>query len=278
MAFKLGKMIAVIIAVSILATPAIGQQIPLSDQIWSAQVIRPQGQPVIPLFDGWFPNADGTNSLCFSYFNLNTEQSLDIPLGELNNLSDDRFSAMLPTHFDPLPPRYRHKFCVFTIKVPAEFGRDETIIWSLTSVGETLSVPGHILPAYVLDEPTSNGRGNIAPLVRLSPDSEGVRGRNGIRTQQAILATAGNPIELKAWIEHPDQQVWVGWAKHTGPGDVQFTIPESKVNIDQSPAGVSVVFNQAGDYIIRMQTIDDIAAFEFYCCHSNAYFNVTVTD
>ena len=107
MAYKSGLMIATIIAFFAITMPVSGQQIPLSEQIWSGEVIRPNGQPVIPLFDGWFPNEDGTRSLCFSYFNLNTEQSFDIPLGELNKLSDDRFEAMLPTHFDPLPPRYR---------------------------------------------------------------------------------------------------------------------------------------------------------------------------
>ena len=100
----------------------------------------------------------------------------------------------------------------------------------------------------------------------------------GIQTKQPITAKTDNPIQLMAWIEHPDRQVWVGWAKHTGPGDVQFGFPESEVNIAQSPAGVSVVFNEPGDYIIRMQTIDSVAAFEFYCCHSNAYFNVSVSE
>ncbi|MCH8176491.1 MAG: hypothetical protein IIC59_15055, partial [Proteobacteria bacterium] len=45
---------------ALLVLPAPGsmaQQIQLSDQIWSADVIRERGQPVIPLFDGWFANA-----------------------------------------------------------------------------------------------------------------------------------------------------------------------------------------------------------------------------
>lgn len=260
------------------SSPALlAQQIPIKDQIWTAEVIRPQGQPVIPLFDGWFPNEDGSRTLCYSYFNLNTEQSFDIPAGELNSLSDDRFEAMLPTHFDPLPPRYRHKFCVFTIDVPAEFSEQETIIWSLTSSGAALSIPGHILPAYVLDEPRSDGRGDIAPLVKLSPDSEGVRGRKGITTPEPLPAVAGEPLQLRAWIEHPDRIVWVGWAKHSGPGQVNFNFAESEIDSSRSPAGVSAIFSEPGDYIVRMQTIDDVAAFEFYCCHSNAFFEITVS-
>jgi hypothetical protein len=41
--------------------------------------LRPRGQNVIPIFDGWYPNADGDYTLCFGYFNMNTEESLDVP-------------------------------------------------------------------------------------------------------------------------------------------------------------------------------------------------------
>lgn len=257
---------------------SLGQAIPLSDQIWSAEVIRPSGQPVVPLFDGWFPNADGTSTLCFGYFNLNTEQSFDVPVGPLNQLSDSRFEALLPTHFEPVPPRYRHKFCVFTVTVPAGFPRDETVVWSLTTNGQKLSVPGHTLPAYILDEPVSDGRGDIAPLVRLRPDSAGVRGRVGIHSRRPINGSVGTPVQLSAWIEHPDPRVWVGWSKHSGPGNVLFSIAESEVASNRNAASVTVLFDQPGDYVIRLQTIDSVAAFEFYCCHSNAYFHVNITD
>ena len=45
-----------------------------------------------------------------SYYTMNTEQFLDIPVGENNMILDERFAdALIPTHFDPLaagvPPR-----------------------------------------------------------------------------------------------------------------------------------------------------------------------------
>ena len=259
------------------ASPGWAQKISQSNQIWSADVIRASGQPVIPLFDGWFPNGDGSRSLCFSYFNMNTEQALDIPLGENNHLSDTRFTALLPTHFDPLPPEYRHRFCAFTVRVPADFRRDEKIIWTLGSAGETLSVPGHILPAFILDEPKSDGRGDVAPMVKLAFDGEAVQGRVGIHSSAATLARAGVPVTLKAWITHPDGRVWVGWTKHSGPGDVSFNNAEYEMSLGSSPATVTANFATPGEYVINMQTIDDTAAFEFYCCHTNAYINVTVS-
>ena len=41
---------------------------------------------------------------------------------------------------------------------------------------------------------------------------------------------------------------------------------------------VQAKFDKPGEYIVRMQTIDDIAAFEFYCCHTNAYFHINVSN
>ena len=254
------------------------QQIDLSHQTWSAEVIRPRGQPVIPLFDGWFPNDDGSRTLCFSFFNLNSEQSLAIPLGEDNYLSDERFAALLPTHFDPLPPRYRHKFCVFTVTVPADFGVNETIVWHLASADQKLSVPGHIKPPYVMDEPRSNGRGDIAPLIKLSADDPGIRGRIGIQSETSIAGKVDVPVTFNAWIEHPDSEVWVGWAKHSGPGSVAFSNLEYMIQPNRGPTEVQARFSEPGNYIVRMQTIDSIAAFEFYCCHSNAYFNVEISN
>lgn len=258
--------------------PAVfAQQIQTANQTWSADVIRPRGQPVIPLFDGWFPNDDGSRSLCFSFFNLNTEQSLSIPLGENNHLSDDRFAAQLPTHFDPLPPRYRHKFCVFTVTVPNDFSVNDTVVWNLSSAGQALSVPGHIMPPFILDEPASVGRGNIAPLIKLSENEAGVRGRKGITAASSIQGRVGESVQLGAWIEHPDDEVWVGWAKHSGPGSVMFDELEYTLNPARGPAKAQMTFSEPGSYIIRMQTIDNVAAFEFYCCHSNAYFNVDIS-
>ena len=252
------------------------QQIELAEQSWSAEVIRPRGQPVVPLYDGWFANDDGTRTLCFSFFNLNTQQSLTIATGPDNYLSDTRFEALLPTHFDPLPPAYRHKFCVFTITVPATFGRDETIEWHLTSAGQHLSVPGHILPAYVLDEPASDGRGDLAPLLKLSASDAGVRGRKGKISTEILQGKVGQPVALQAWVEHPDSQVWVGWALHSGPGAVQFSALEYTVPTGTEPFSTLATFAAPGKYLVRLQSIDDVDAFEFYCCHTNVYFPVEI--
>jgi len=267
-----------VVCTTVIPAVAGAQQIDLSQQTWSAEVIRDHGQPVIPLFDGWYPNEDGTSTMCFSYFNMNREEAVDIHLGENNYLSDDRFKALVPTHFDPLPPRYRHVFCAFTVTVPEDFGQDERITWTLTSNGQTLSVPGKLIAPYVLDEPASRGRGNLAPLVKLSPNGQNIRGRTGIHTRQPIATSVGESLTLTAWIEHPTEEVWVGWSHHSGPGKVKFDQKEHQVLTSEGSTQVQATFNEPGEYVVRMQTIDSISAFEFFCCHTNAFFHINVSN
>jgi hypothetical protein len=275
--------IATILLPLVLFGPLVsGQQIDLNNQIWSVNVIRDSGQAVIPLYDGWYPNEDGSRTICYGYFNMNTEQSLDVPPGENNYLETDYpgldlSNVMLPTHFDPLPPRYRHVFCAFTITVPGDFGANNRITWYLNTNRFALSVPGKVIPPYVMDEPRSDGRGDLAPLVSLSEGGLPVRGRTGIHSSGGVDARVGQPVALKAWLDHPDEQVWVGWAHHSGPGNVTF---DNKEYMTPSGASTEVqaVFSEPGDYVVRMQTIDSIAAFEFYCCHTNAYFHVNVSN
>ena len=268
--------------VSLLGT-ASAQQIDLNQQSWSAEVIRPSGQALIPLYDGWYPNRDGSKTICFGYFNMNTEESFDIPIGEDNYLETDYpdldlSTANVPTHFDVLPRAYRHVFCSFTVNVPEGFNSTHRVTWNISSNRFDLSTPGKVIPPYVLDEPASDGRGDIAPVVKLSPNGEGVRGRTGIHTTNSVSAQVGESIQLQAWIEHADEEVWVGWSHHSGAGKVEFDNKEYEIQTINGVAEVQATFSEPGEYVVRMQTIDTIAAFEFYCCHTNAYFHINVSN
>ena len=266
-----------------LGASSYAQQIDLSNQNWSSEVIRERGQAIIPLYDGWYPNEDGTKTICFGYFNMNTKQSFNIPIGENNYLETDYpgldlSAANIPTHFDPLPPAYRHIFCAFSVTVPEGFNTSHRITWHISSNRFELSTPGKVIPPYVLDEPRSDGRGDLAPLVKLSPNDRGVRGRTGIHAASMVNASVDEAVSLRAWIEHPDEEVWVGWSHHSGQGNVEFDNKEYKIQTDNNETTVAVRFSEAGEYVIRMQTIDNIAAFEFYCCHTNAYFHINVSN
>ena len=179
----LRQVLAAACVLSLSASTA-AQQIPFRQRPFSEMSLRASGQPIIPLYDGWYANDDGTFSICFGYFNLNTEQSFDVPLGPANVIEPSEFDGVQPTHFDSVPDptlteKYRHHWCVFTVRVPADFG-DRRIVWTLNTQGEDLSVPGHLVPDYVLDERTSPGRGAVAPVLRLAADGPEGQGRNGL--------------------------------------------------------------------------------------------------
>ena len=222
------KLVAVACFMGVWASVA-AQQIPFTQRQFSQMSLRPFGQPVTPVYDGWYANEDGTFSICFGYFNLNTEQSFDVPLGPANVIAPAEFDGGQPPHFDPVPnptltQKYRHHWCVFTVWVPADFG-DQRMVWSLNTQGEALSVPGHLIPAYVLDERTSPGRAAVAPVLRFAADGPEGQGRNGVRgAPRAVLV--GAPLELTVWVEHAEAGTWLGWTKHQGPGDVTFSAPE----------------------------------------------------
>ena len=149
------------LAALLLGVQGEAQEIPFEQQVFNEQVLRASGQPVVPLYDGWFENPDGTYGICFGYFNLNTEEVVDVPLGPDNFIEPAEFDGLQPTHFESVPAGgYRRHFCVFSVAVPEDFG-DGRVVWTLRSSGETVSTPGKLLPSYVLDEPDTGARGVV---------------------------------------------------------------------------------------------------------------------
>ena len=256
--------------------------------LFNAAALRPSGQNVIPLFDGWFANADGTYTLCFGYFNMNTEQSLDVPLGNGNKIEPAIYDGSQPTHFDPVPKPtltrlYRHHWCVFSIIVPEDFG-DSEVMWTLETQGNKLEVPGLLLPSYVLDEEFTTGRGEVAPYLSLNDDPPNFRGRKGL-WEGPRLAKVGEAIPLIARIIHPESGTWLGWTLHQGPGQVEFSSAELRLDVANGAATTTATFNQPGSYVLRVQAINDTQqrenptyGFEFYCCWTNGYVMVEVVE
>jgi hypothetical protein len=257
-------------------TQAGAQVIPFQERTFNEQVLRPAGQPVVPLYEGWYPKDDGTARICFGYFNLNTDESFDVPLGADNFIEPREFDGMQPTHFDPVPEgNYRRHLCVFTVEVPENFG-DGRVVWTLKTGGETLSTPGKLLPPYVLDEPDSGGRGIVPPILKLDEDGPEFSGRDGYTAERRTVGV-GEPLSLRTWVDHPAPRSWVSWTQHQGPGHVDFA--ESEIYVDQAEGtGTTTArFSEPGEYLLRIQSIYSTASFEYHCCWTNGYVPVTVT-
>jgi hypothetical protein len=248
--------------------------------------LRPSGQPVIPLFDGWFPRPDGTFGLCFGYHNLNLEEELDIPLGPDNFIEPGRFDGVQPTHFDEVPGVYRRRFCVATVNL-TDLEVAPTVVWTLRIAEQTYSVPGSNSQLYRMDEIQQSSRGNSAPLVHFDePEGqEEHRGRASMMDGPTVTTGVGDPLTLSISVSDPEGiplgRTRIIWAKHQGPGNVSFG--EEEIEVEEPSDRFTLVttarFSEAGNYVVRLQAVDwDLGnAFGFHCCWTNSYLNVSVT-
>ena len=110
-------------------------------------IIYERGQNVVPAFEGWEQNPDGTFDLIFGYMNRNSREKVHIPIGPNNHLSPGPEDQGQPTFFQPRRNRY-----MFRITVPPDFGTQE-IVWTLVARGRTEQAFGSLKPDYVNDSP-----------------------------------------------------------------------------------------------------------------------------
>ena len=249
-------------------------------------VPRPRGQSVTPAFEGWYPNADGTFNLSWGYMNRNYEERLDVPVGPANRLEPGAPDRGQPTHFLP-----RRQTGVFTVTVPADFG-DRTLTWTLTSNGETVSVPGHLRPEWRIDTLREVTTGNTPPVLRFEPDGPHAQGPRGIRSAAEVRAPDSVPLEV--WISddlvlrssgnYPltrEPRLGVVWSKFRGPGKVNFSEVEPALDA-AGKAVTSASFDAPGRYVLRVLAWDDSGpqlttmAVGFQCCWTNGYVDVLV--
>lgn len=264
------------------------------------------GRQVVPFFEGWYDNGDGTYTISFGYLNRNANQVVDIPLGEGNYIEPSQYDGVQPTHF--LGSRQRG---MFAITIP-ESARDEDIWWYITpGDGQTYKVPGRTTaPAYQLDW-LPRPHGSLSPRVWFDSESEAVQGPAGIESDGALRTAVGQPLTLTVNVHDPSEHdpsdrrfadgipVRVVWSKYQGPpGEVTFArhpsspVPAAggrggepspaEVEIDE-PRGavrVNVTFSAPGEYVIHAQ-VDNWGAPDSsagdQCCWTNAFQRVVVT-
>ncbi|MXZ72253.1 MAG: hypothetical protein F4Z04_12245 [Acidobacteria bacterium] len=254
---------------------------------FDVQLLRPSGGPVVPIFEGWYRNPDGTFELSFGYFNVNTKETLEIPLGPENFIAPAEFDGGQPTRFEPVPESDRRHWGAFTVTVPADFG-DRDVVWTLHVRGQTLSVPGRLTsPAYELAGWEFPGRSTVSPLLRFALDGPAGRGPRGI-TGKRLQAKAGAPLDLGAWVARDaaaaedERPINVKWFKHQGPGDVTFVERTAEVEPDAwaqeggAKVTATATFAEPGDYLLRVLAFNVIREFEFQCCWTNGFLPVTV--
>ena len=132
--------------------------------------VKSSGQSVTGAFEGWYENPDGSFTLLVGYFNRNTVQTFDIPVGPNNRIEPGMPDQGQPTHFLP-----RRQWGVFTIKVPKDFGKNK-LTWTIVANGQTTTIPLHLDPLWIVAPFKDVGINNTPPTVKFSPDGAALQG------------------------------------------------------------------------------------------------------
>ncbi len=275
--------IAGCLAIILLGWTGVGaqQQLPMAPMSGS-------GRTVSPAYEGWYRNADGTYSLSFGYYNRNTEEVLEIPIGPDNSIAPAEFNGIQPTRFEP-----RRHWGVFTVTVPADFG-NQRIEWTLNIRGRKVTIPGHLRIEWQIDALEGEaGSGNTPPVLKFDIGGPEGAGPGGITTGP-LQARVGEPLAVSVWahddgrgsgsVSRPGRRevpVTLTWFKHQGPGDVTFDEESAEVPISGGEATMIATFSAAGDYVLRVRVNDASGvsgAGHAQCCWTNGFVKVTVTE
>lgn len=240
--------------------------------------ILPSGQPVIPIFESWIPNPDGTIQFSFGYINLNSEETLYIPLGPDNFIEPRKFDGFQPTHFEVAPKgraRFARHQSVFIVTAPKGFKGD--IVWTVRLRGQTYSSPARATrEEYGIEDLESLTEAPVAAALKFAASNLSGRGRQAF-VAGPIKAAVGKPVPLSVGIDlFSRPSSIVTWYHHQGPGKVTFE-PKEVVVKAGGDVNSTATFSEPGDYVLRVTALESLASLEQHCCYTNGYVKVTVT-
>jgi len=263
-----------------------GPQLPMQPQYQS-------GQPVSPVFEGWYQNPDGTYTLSFGYFNRNAREVMEIPLGPDNFIIPAAYDGLQPTVFEAnqvVANDYVGRgWGVFGVVVPASWTPGDDVVWTLRTYGQAHSVPGrigrHEYQLAALDLPMPFG--SMPPGLRVETGGTEGMGPGGVRAIRTLTSRVGTPLSLTVWARDrwdPEVRdavaVNLRWFRHQGPAGstVTFSGP-NQVPGAGGEATFTATFSHPGEYLLLLRAANSAARDSTpheHCCWTNGYVRVTV--
>ncbi len=248
--------------------------------------LRAFGSPVAPMFEGWYNNGDGTATVLVGFFNANSEETVEIPVGELNRFEPGPEDRGQPTHFPP-----GRSWGVLSINVPGDFDGD--LRWVLSANGQPTSIPVHLQAPYFIEPLRDAADGNEPPTIRFAADGAGFTGPP-IGIAHTLTASVGTPLDLSVWTSDIKPEgggeggpggfrrsaLTLRWHQHRGPAAVEFGEASQRFtdSADQNPT-TTAIFSAPGDYVLRAEALDEtgVGGGGFQCCWTSALVEVTVS-
>jgi len=232
------------------------------------------GQNVVPYFEGWIRNADGTCDLVFGYFNRNWQQDLAIPAGPDNSVEPGGPDRGQPTYFLP-----RRQGWVYRVRVPADFGK-QVVTWTIKVNGRTETAYGELLPVEEITERIVSTRGNLnpgdddpnkPPSIAIEPAGSvavdaavtiaATVSDDGLpKPRAAIHRTAANDAtriqaQANSSATMARRGLTVSWMQLRGPGKVTFDPATPVAPVDGKATAVAR-FTKPGTYLLRATASD----------------------
>ena len=225
-----------------------------------------RGQDVVPSFDGWIHNSDGTFTLVFGYMNRNYQEELAIAPGPDNKLEPGDIDQGQPTYFLPR----RHAW-VFRVKVPADFGNKE-LVWTIVANGHAEKAYGHLLPSEEILERLIQTRGNLnpglddpnkPPVISVAPVQLGAGNSADLIAmvnddglpKPRVQKERAAPAKGQSNNSGPRQRAGlsVSWFEYRGPAKVTFDEPGP---VSNGQSTTKAHFPQPGTYVLRATAND----------------------
>jgi hypothetical protein len=235
------------------------------------------GQDVVPYFDGWIKNSDGTFDLVFGYFNRNWEEQLVIPAGPDNIIEPGGPDRGQPTFFLP-----RRQGWVYRIRVPRDFGK-QTLTWTIKANGKTQTAYGEITnPVEEITERIIMTRGNLNPgegdpnqppaiaiaavpsasvgepvTVTAAITDDGLPKPREVKQPRPAAPTDATRIQQQTNSNAPQRPrgLTVSWMQLRGPAKVILD-PSGPTAVAEGKGAVTARFRQPGTYVLRATAND----------------------
>ena len=246
------------------------------------------GQNVVPVYEGWERNADGTFSMVFGYLNRNYEEEVDVPVG-----ADNRFEPLEVDQGQPAHFYTRRQQFMFKVRVPKDWGQKD-VVWTVTAHGRTEKAFGTLAAVWEIDnrvyQQNRGGPGELnepdaAPSISLSGPAQRTAtvgqavsldvqvkddglptfkpSRSGSGNAAAAAATRmtprrENPLTQAVVKLDPNVRLGVTWVVHRRSTAQPVTFAKARVPVENGTASTTATFSAPGTYTLRAYADDGV--------------------